>query len=81
MKIKTKQRTYEQVMALPRPSHRKPLKPLFLLQVVVRILAIFFFFSTKFTYETHGMEQIGKKEPCLILTAQCPSAEYSSSGC
>ncbi|MBQ3529647.1 MAG: 1-acyl-sn-glycerol-3-phosphate acyltransferase [Oscillospiraceae bacterium] len=67
MKIKTQQRTYEQVMALPRPKHRDPLKPLWLLQLVVRFLAIFDLFPTKFTYETHGMEQIGKKEPCLIL--------------
>lgn len=67
MKIKTKQRPYEQVIALPRPAHRKPLKPLFLLQLVVRILAIFDLLPTSFTYETHGMEQIGRKEPCLIL--------------
>jgi len=67
MKIKTKQRSYEQVMAMPRPTHRKPLKPLFLLQAVVRILAIFDLLPTKFTYETHNMEQIQKGEPCLIL--------------
>ena len=67
MKIKTKRRPYEEVMALPRPKHRKPLKPLFLLQLVVRILAILDLFPTKFTYKTHGMEQIGKREPCLIL--------------
>ncbi len=67
MKIKTKHLSYEKVMALPRPMHRNPLKPLFLLQLVVRVLAIFDLFPTKFTYETHGMEQIGKKEPCLIL--------------
>lgn len=67
MKIKTKHLPYEKVMALPRPKHRNPLKPLFLLQLVVRILAILDLFPTKFTYETHGMEKIGKKEPCLIL--------------
>ena len=67
MKIKIKQLSYEEVMTLPRPKHRKPLKPLFLLQLVVRILSIFDLIPTKFTYETHGMEQIGKREPCLIL--------------
>jgi len=67
MKIKTKRLSYEAVMALPRPCHRKPRKPLFLLQLVVRILGIFDLFPTKFTYETHGMEKIGKKQPCLIL--------------
>ena len=67
MKIKTKQLSYEKVMALPRPKHRNPLRPMFLLQLVVRILAIFDLLPTKFTYKTHGMEQIGKNEPCLIL--------------
>ncbi len=67
MKIKTKALSYEEVMALPRPKHRDPLKPLFLLQLVVRVLAVLDLFPTKFTYKTHGMEKIGKKEPCLIL--------------
>ena len=67
MKIKTKRLSYEEVMALPRPKHRKPMKPWLLLQLVVRVLAIFDLLPTKFTYKTHGMEQIGKKEPCLIL--------------
>ena len=67
MKIKIKRLPYEKVMALPRPKHRNPLKPLGILQLVVRVLAIFDLFPTKFTYETHGMEKIGRKEPCLIL--------------
>ena len=67
MKIKTMRRTYDEVMALPRPKHKKPLRPNFLLQLVIRILAIFDLLPTKFTYETRGMEKIGKKEPCLIL--------------
>ena len=67
MKIKTKRLPYEKVMALPRSKHRDPLKPLFLLQLVVRVLAIFDLFPTKFTYKTHGMERIKKNEPCLIL--------------
>ena len=67
MKIKTKRLPYEKVMALPRSKHRNPLKPLFLLQLVVRVLAVFDLFPTKFTYKTHGMEKIGKNEPCLIL--------------
>ena len=67
MKIKTKRLPYEKVMTLPRPKHRNPLKPLFLLQVVVRVLAIFDLFPTKFTYKTQGMEKIKRGEPCLIL--------------
>jgi len=67
MKIKTKRLPYEKVMDLPRSRHCNPLKPLFLLQVVVRMLAIFDLFPTKFSFKTHGMEKIKKGEPCLIL--------------
>ena len=67
MKIKTKRLSYEQVMALPRPAHTDPLRPNMLLQTVIRALAILDLFPAKFTYETHGMENIGKDEPCLIL--------------
>ena len=67
MKIKTKRLPLEKVMSLPKNRHHKPLKPLFLLQLVVRILAIFDLIPTKFTYETHSMEKIKKNEPCLIL--------------
>ncbi len=67
MKIKTKRLPYSKVIALPRPAHRKPLKPNMLLQAVIRVLAEFDLLPTGFTYETHGMERIGKNEPCLIL--------------
>ncbi len=67
MKIKTKKRAYEKVMALPRPKHRDPLRPNRLLQFVIRVLSVFDLFPVKFSYTTEGMEKIGKKEPCLIL--------------
>ena len=67
MKIKTKKLSYEKVMALPRPKHRKPWRPMMLLQFVVRVLAIFDLVPVRFTYQKHGMEKIGRKEPCLIL--------------
>ena len=67
MKIATRSAPYEKVMQRKRPKHRKPLRPNFLLATVIRILAIFDLWPTHFTYETHGMEKIGKKDPCLIL--------------
>jgi len=67
MKIKTKTITYEKVMALPRPAHKKPYKPSILLQTVVRIASLFDLLPTRFHYTKRGMEKIGKKEPCLIL--------------
>ncbi len=67
MKIRVKNRPYEQVIAQKRPKHRNPLRPNLLLQLAIRALAIFDLRPVRFKYEKHGMEKIGKKEPCLIL--------------
>lgn len=67
MKIKTKTMTFEQVMALPRPAHKRPFKPSLLLQTVIRIGSLPTLWRSKFTYNCHGMEKLSKKEPCLIL--------------
>ncbi len=66
MKIKTKNSTYEQVMALPRPAHKDPMKPNSLLATVVRIASIPTLLKTKFTYTTERMDLVGD-QPCLIL--------------
>ena len=66
MKIKQKKCDLDKVLAMPRPKHRKPLRPNRLLQLVIRVLAIFDLLPTRFTYTTEGLEKIGKKEPCLI---------------
>lgn len=67
MKIKTKTMTYEQVMALPRPAHKRPFKPSIILQTVIRIAGLPTVWGTKFRYTQKGMDKIGKDEPCLIL--------------
>ena len=67
MKMKVKKSTYEQVMALPRPSHRKPMRPNIFFRVLIRVLSQFALMSSHFTYEKHGMEKISPKEPVLIL--------------
>ena len=67
MKIATRRLPFEKVMAKKRPQHRKPMRPLFLLQLLIRVLAIFDLAPTHFTYTAEGMEKLGKKEPCLIL--------------
>lgn len=67
MKIKTRAMSYEQVMAMPRPAHKKPFRPSFLLQTVIRVASILDLWPVKFQYTQQGMEKIGKHEPCLIL--------------
>jgi len=67
MKIKTKVMPYEKVMALPRPSHKRPFRPNFLLQTVIRIASILDTWPVRFTYEKHRMDILDPKEPVLIL--------------
>ena len=66
MKIKTLQKSYEEVMTLPRLQHKKPRKPSLLLGGVVRLVSMPTMWKTKFSYTTERMELVGKK-PCLIL--------------
>ena len=67
MKTVTKKSTYEKVMAMKRTQHRNPMRPVFLLQILIRLLTFFDMLSLGFSKEEHGMEKIGKDEPCLIL--------------
>lgn len=67
MKIKTKELAYSEVLKLKPKKHKKPLKPLFLLALVIRVLSFFELLGVKFSYKKTGMERLSKKEPCLIL--------------
>ena len=66
MKIKTVNKSYKEVMALPRPAHRSPRKPSRLLGTVVRLVSLPTLWKTKFSYTTERMELVEDK-PCLIL--------------
>jgi len=66
MKIKVVPKSYEQVLALPRPRHKRPIHPSMLLRLVIQALALPDMLATHFSVESQGMERLGK-EPCLIL--------------
>ena len=65
MKIKTMRRTYDEVMALPRPKHTKPWKPTLLFRTVMRVASAPDLWATHFTYIRDKKSE--PKEPCLIL--------------
>jgi len=67
MKIKVRKKSYAQVMAMPRAKRFKPMRPMFIFRLLIRVLSIFDLMRTHFTYRTHRMELVGKNEPCLIL--------------
>lgn len=66
MKIKTRKMSYGQVMALPRPEHKKPMRPWRLLQTLIRVLSIPDMIATRFTFNKAIKKEL-PKEPCLIL--------------
>jgi len=53
-------------MALPRPEHKKPRKPWFILHLLIRILAIWDMLVTRFTYRFPDRDKL-PKGPYLIL--------------
>ena len=66
MKTTIKNMDYEAVMALPRPAHRRPGKPSFFWQTVVRLICNLGMGGCKLEYTVEGLDAV-KKEPCLIL--------------
>ena len=67
MKIKVTDKSYEQVMALPREGHRKPLKPSILFRALLKLLSAADLKATNFHCRSIGMERLGADEPCLFL--------------
>jgi len=67
MKIKLKEKTYDEVMALKRKPHKKPVRPNWFFRKLRTFLADSELKNIDFTYELIGMDQIPKGQPCLIL--------------
>ena len=67
MKIKVKEKSYEEVTVMSEEVHQKPLRQLKLFRGLLKFVSQFDLRATQFTCEKIGMEQLGKKEPCLIL--------------
>ena len=66
MKIKTKRLDYAEVLALPRPAHQKPCRPLPFFRWLIRTLGEKDLKETRFTYTTERMEELGPG-PYLIV--------------
>lgn len=67
MKIKIKNKTYEEVTAIPKAKRIKPMKQHMFFRALLRIVSSFDLWATHFKCRKIGMEKLGKKEPCLIL--------------
>ncbi len=67
MKIKTKELSYKQVLALPKEPHLNPKRPSIAFRTLLKVVGSADLKATDFTYETEGMEKLGKDEPAMIL--------------
>jgi len=67
MKIKIVNKKYEDVLALPKMKHRKPMKQHIFFRWLLKMLSFFDLQSTGFECKKIGMEKLGKKEPCFVL--------------
>lgn len=67
MKIKIIEKSYAEVMALPIPKHRKPKRIGLFFRTLIKLLSAFNLGRYHIRYDEHGMERLGKGEPCMIL--------------
>ncbi len=67
MKIKIKEKSYDEVLALPAHHHKKPRKQNIFWRTLLRIVSAPTLAAVHFTCEKVGMERLGGKEPALFL--------------
>ena len=67
MKTKVYNKSYDEVMALPKRKHKKPIKPSILFRTLLKLVSLPDLIDTKFKCNKIGMERLGKKEPAFFL--------------
>ncbi|MBQ7327136.1 MAG: 1-acyl-sn-glycerol-3-phosphate acyltransferase [Clostridia bacterium] len=63
----TENKTYAEIMAMPKPKHEKPKKPNIFWRTLLKLVSLPSMIKTGFKCKKVGMERLGKKEPALIL--------------
>ena len=63
----TENKTYEQVAAMPKRKHQKPIKPTIFWRSLLKLVSLPALLKTGFKCEKIGMEKLKKNEPALIL--------------
>lgn len=67
MKIKGKEKSYEEVLRIPRQTHKKPIKPSRFFRALLKAASSSELKATSFSHREIGMEKLKKDEPCLFL--------------
>lgn len=67
MKIKIINKSYDEVMAIPREKHVKPKKPNILFRTLLKLVSLPDIIATHFKCNRIGMERLGKRESAFFL--------------
>ena len=67
MKTKVYDKSYDEVMAMPRRKHQKPIKPNILFRSLMLVASLPDIIATRFKANKIGMERLGKNEPAFFL--------------
>lgn len=67
MKIRSKNKSYEAVLAMPKQKEIKPKKPDVFFRTLLRVASLPDLLAVRFHADYYDMEKLGKKEPCLVL--------------
>lgn len=67
MNIKITSKKYEDVLAIPPEKHVRPKKPNIFFRTLLKLVSIPGLMGVNFKCTKIGMEELGKKEPCLYL--------------
>lgn len=67
MKTTVVNKRYEEVIALPKEKHFKPMRQNIFFRVLLKVASSFDLGTTHFKCNEIGMDKLGKDEPCLIL--------------
>ena len=67
MKTTVTQKSYDEVMALPKVNHQKPIRPNIFWRTLLKVVSLPALIKTGFTCKRVGMENWKKGEPALIL--------------
>ncbi len=67
MKTTVKKKSCAEALKRVNTVHKKPMKPWFIMQTLIRVLSFFTLLPLGFKYKKIGMDKLSKKQPCLIL--------------
>ena len=67
MKTTVRVKSYDEAIKRVEKSHKKPIKPLFVMQTLIRVLSFFTLLPLGFKYTKKNMDKVAKKQPCLYL--------------